>query len=153
MPVDPPTLVHLPSLPPLLEPPRLGPDPRQRRFAAILAGLANSLGDAIELSTSNIAAGYPAAAVDLGRLKFELERGLERFDMALVRARWDVDVRDWLTRCIFAWVQRVRSLHLAPGELGVAVRFETQDDVGYYDYGFDAMPGRRDGDGSNPASA
>ena len=92
----PPGLVHFPPLPPLPEPRRVGDDPRQRTMQRVTANLSRLLADEMRLQTANTTTGFFASAVDLGRLKTALEDGLQRFDIDTIRARWEVDVRDWI---------------------------------------------------------
>jgi hypothetical protein len=40
------------------------------------------------------------------------------------------------------WVQRYKKLHIERRENDIRVELETQDDRGYYSYGFD-VPGRK----------
>jgi hypothetical protein len=118
-------------------------DPRQRHLPSIGARLSDALGDAMHIQTNNTTTGFHAAAVDLGRLKSELERGIQRLDMDAVRGRWTADIRAWMTRLVFSWVQRAKELNFDLRERGIHLRIETQDDAGYYHYAFDVMPGRK----------
>lgn len=138
----PPGLVHFPPLPPLPEPPRTGDDPRQRTLQRITGNLSRSLGDEMHLQTANTTTGFFASAVDLGRLRAAIENGLQRFDIDTLRARWEIDVRDWIGDLLPRWVQRVKELNLELCERGIHLRVHTQDDLGYYEYGFDVFPGR-----------
>lgn len=138
----PPGLVHFPPLPPLPEPPRVGDDPRQRTMQRVTANLSRLLADEMRLQTANTTTGFFASAVDLGRLKTALEDGLQRFDIDTIRARWEVDVRDWIADLVARWVQRVKQLSFDLRELGVHLHVHTQDDLGYYEYRFDVFPGR-----------
>lgn len=140
----PPEVVHFPPLPPLPGPPRLPPDPRQRFLPNFAARLSEALGDEIHLQANNTSTGFPASAVDLGRLKSELEHGLQRFDMNIIRERWSIDVRVWMTRLVFSWVQRGKELNYDLRERGVRMRLVTRDDLGEYEYSFDVFPGRVD---------
>jgi hypothetical protein len=135
-------LVHFPPLPPLPDPPQTGADPRQRRMQHVTANLAGLIGDGMQLATANTRTGFFAAAVDLGRLRAALEEGLQRFDIDVLRARWDIDVRDWMAALVMRWVQRVKELNFDLRERGVSLRVHTQDDLGYYEYVFDIFPGR-----------
>lgn len=137
-------MVHFPPLPPLPEPPELPADPRQRSLPSFAAQLSDALGDSTHFRTANTTSGFHAAAVDLGRLKAAMERGIQRLDMETIRSRWDADVRAWLTRLLLTWVQRAKEASFDLRELGIHVRFETQDDAGYYQYAFDVMPGRKE---------
>lgn len=119
------------------------PDPRQRFLPNLAARLSEALGDEMHLQASNTSTGFFASAVDLGRLKLALEEGLQRFDIDIIRARWTVDVRAWMTRLVFSWVQRGKELHYDLGERGVHLRLVTRDDLGEYEYAFDVFPGRQ----------
>lgn len=141
-PPTPSEVVHFPPLPPLPEPPRPGADPRQRSLQHVASGLAGLLGDGVHLQTANTSTGFFASAVDLGRLKAALEDGLRRFDIDALRARWDVDVREWTADLLSTWVQRVKQIGLDLRERGVRLHVHTQDDLGYYEYVFDVFPGR-----------
>lgn len=148
MPGDP--IVHFPPLPPIPEPPRVGVDPRQRNLQRITGNLTGLLGGDVHIQSANTTVGFFASAVDLGRLKTVLEGGLQRFDIDTIRARWDVDIRDWIGDLVAGWVQRVKELNFDLRETGVHLRVRTQDDLGYYDYGFDIFPGRRPREAPTP---
>jgi hypothetical protein len=137
------TVVRLPRLPRVPEPPQSGMDVRQSQFRRIVGNLGAAIGGHVALSTANVQSGYPASAPDVGRLKDALERGLARFDMVQVRARWDDDVFDWLRLSVKAWVQRCKMLQIRPRRNGIQIRLLTQDDHGYYRYEFDVFPGKR----------
>jgi hypothetical protein len=47
-----------------------------------------------------------------------------------------------MLRLLRAWVQRYKHAKIRRREQGVRVEFETQDDHGYYVYGFDVFPGQ-----------
>jgi hypothetical protein len=94
------------------------------------------------LAVANTQVGFPASAVDLGRLKDALETGLAAFDMRELRRRWRVDLGDWTRRLILAWTQRCKLLKMRVRARGISVEIETQDDAGYYTYSFDVFPGR-----------
>ena len=100
------------------------------------------MGSDMEIATANTSRGFPAAAVDLGRLQEELEAGLRRLDMKQVRARWGEDVSTWMVRLLMTWVQRCKMVRFRLRRQGINVRLETQDDRGYYRYEFDVFPGR-----------
>lgn len=152
-PPTPSEVVHFPPLPPLPEPPRPGADPRQRSLQHVASGLSGLLGDGVHLQTANTSTGFFASAVDLGRLKAALEDGLRRFDIDALRARWDVDVRDWTADLVSTWVQRVKQLGLDLRERGVRLHVHTQDDLGYYEYVFDVFPGRAPRDAASSPSS
>ncbi len=90
----------------------------------------------------NFATGFHAASVDIGRLQTVLGRGIARLDGAQVEARWD-EIHSWMGRVVRAWVQRCKTLRIKRLEKGVRVEIETQDDHGYYSYGFDVFPNRK----------
>ena len=92
---------------------------------------------------TNLATGFRASAVDVGRVKAIVEAGIAAFDMHQVKARWKRDVRAWMVGTVRAWVQRCKLIRLRPREAGIRVELQTQDDEGYYDYGFDVFPRRR----------
>ena len=69
-------------------------------------------------------------------------RGIARLDMRQVEARWD-EVREWMRGVLRTWVQRYKMLNIERHENGIRVEIETQDDCGYYLYGFDVFPGRK----------
>lgn len=82
-------------------------------------------------TAANTGQGFPASAVDLGRLKTVLEVGLQQLDMRQVRERWSEDVFVWLCSAVRAWVQRCKAMTMRPRRDGIHVRLETQDDHGY----------------------
>lgn len=108
----------------------------------ITANLSSLVGDEMRLQTANTADGFFASAVDLGRLKKAIEDGLQRFDIDTLRARWEIDVRDWIAGLVARWVQRVKQMNIDLRERGVHLHVHTQDDLGYYEYRFDIFPGR-----------
>jgi hypothetical protein len=61
--------------------------------------------------------------------------------MTQVKGRWD-EIRQWFLHVLRAWVQRYKSVKIEPRADGIRVEIETQDDHGYYHYGFDVFPGR-----------
>jgi hypothetical protein len=109
----------------------------------LAGGLVGAAGDEFRFSVANTESGYPASALDLGRLQEALGSGLAAFDMDRIRERWDVDVFQWLRRTIFRWVQRCKLLTLKPEEDWVRIEIETKDDLGYYEYAFHVFPGRK----------
>jgi hypothetical protein len=136
-------VVRFPPLPRVPIPPGGRRDPRQTRLAAVVESLSRALGDDAHVGTANFTSGFAASAVDLGRLKDLLEGGIARLDMGQVRARWKADVFEWMRRTIRLWVQRCKLLRFRLRDEGIRVEIETQDDAGYYTYGFDVFPGRR----------
>lgn len=138
-------VVPFPPVPPRPEPPHLPPDERQAQFRRIAGAIANAAGEDLRVAVANTVSGFPASAVDVGRLKTALESGVAGFSMRLVRQRWNVDVADWLGGTILSWVQRCKTLSMDKRDHGVHVEIETQDDLGYYTYAFDVFPGRESG--------
>ncbi|TKC99122.1 hypothetical protein [Polyangium fumosum] len=137
-------VVRFPPLPRLPPPPRFPQDPRQRQTSRILGGIARAVSNEMVVSGPNLVKGFPASAVDLGRLKTALERGVHRLDAEQVAERWD-EVFAWMCRVVGAWVQRSKMLRIVQCEGGIRVEIQTQDDHGYYDYAFDVFPGRTTG--------
>ncbi len=135
-------VVLFPPLPPLPAPPRVGPDPRQRTFEAIVGAMAGPLSRRGRVGVANVARGFPASAVDLGAIQTALQRGVARLDMKQVRARWSADLFAWMRRVVLTWVQRCKLLQFRLRPRGIHVRMETQDDDGYYCYAFDVFPGK-----------
>jgi len=136
-------VVRFPPLPTRPEAPRFPPDERQGRFERIAGRLGEQIGDEMELKAANTARGFPASAVDLGRLKEALESALGGFDMTLIRERWDADLSAWMAATVMEWVQRCKTFRFDRRAEGIHVEVETQDDHGYYHYAFDIFPGRK----------
>jgi len=134
-------VARFPPLPRLPPPPRFPQDPRQQQTRRILGGIARAAQSQLVLAGPNLVKGFPASAVDLGRLKTALERGVHRLDAEQVAERWD-EVFAWMRRLIAAWVQRYKMLKIVQRGGGIRVEIQTQDDHGYYDYAFDVFPGR-----------
>ena len=78
----------------------------------------------------------------MGRLQSTIERGLSRFDEAQLEARWDESF-GWLRGVARTWVQRCKPMRFERRKTGIRIELQTQDDLGYYEYGFDAFPGRQ----------
>jgi hypothetical protein len=133
----------MPRLPP---PPRFPPDARQAGAERILGSIARLAATTMGVAGPRFTHGFPASAVDLGRLQTALERGLKRFDAAQVEARWQ-EIFRWIVLVIGAWVQRYKELKIERHEQGIRVEMKTQDDLGYYDYAFDVFPRRGRGSG------
>lgn len=112
-------------------------------FRRIAGAIVDAAGQDFGVGIANTVSGFPASAVDVGRLKTALESGIAGFSMDLVRQRWDEDVARWLGGTVLSWVQRCKSLRLDKRDNGLRVEIEAQDDLGYYTYGFDVFPGRR----------
>jgi len=90
----------------------------------------------------NLTHGMAAARVDLARLQELLEGIMADLTVAEMTARWDDDVREALQDALLEWVQRVDAFELEAHESGARVSIQTQDDFGYYQFAFDAFPGR-----------
>jgi hypothetical protein len=132
-------VVPFPPLPPVPRAPRFPVDVRQARTTRILGRLVGVAEGSMRLAGPNFTTGFHASAVDLGRLQAALARGIARLDGAQVEARWD-EVFGWMMRVLRAWVQRYKSVRIKRDESGIRVEIETQDDHGYYSYGFDVFP-------------
>jgi hypothetical protein len=134
-------VIAFPPLPVIPRPPRLPSDPRQRRAAHVVGAIAAMAHPSMRLTGPNFASGFDAAAVDVGRLQTALGRGISHFDMRQIEARWN-DVRAWMLEVLRVWVQRCQRIRIERRESGVRIELETQDDRGYYSYGFDVFPGK-----------
>ena len=80
--------------------------------------------------------------MNLARLQGLLEGVIVNFEMAELSDRWDDDVQAALQDVVLEWVQRVDAFDMQLHESGVSISLQTQDDYGYYQYGFDVFPGR-----------
>lgn len=128
------------ALPPIPEPPSFGPDPRQETFYRIVGRFTSALaGVEGEIRAAATSTGYPASAVDLGRLQSEIERALDGWSRHEIRARWRAEVFPWISSLTRAWVQRRSLLTLKRTRLGIRVLLDTKDDRGYYHYVFEAI--------------
>jgi hypothetical protein len=134
-------VVPFPPLPPVPRAPRLPIDPRQTRASHVIGALARVAEGTMRLSGPNFTTGFHASAVDLGRLQAALARGVARLDETQVEARWD-EIFAWMLRVLRSWVQRYKHARIERREAGIRVEIETQDDHGYYSYGFDVFPGK-----------
>jgi hypothetical protein len=76
--------------------------------------------------------GFPASAVDLGRLQTEIERAFAGWSSEEIRSRWRSDVFPWVSQFTRTWVQRRSVLH-------VRIGLDTKDDRGYYHYVFEVL--------------
>lgn len=132
-------VVPFPPLPPIPRAPRLPVDIRQTRTMRILGALAGMAEGSMRVAGPTFTTGFHASAVDLGRLQAALARGVARLDGAQIEARWD-EVFGWMMQVLRAWVQRYKSVRIKPGKAGIRVEMTTQDDHGYYFYGFDVFP-------------
>lgn len=141
MPSD--VLIRFPPLPEMPEPPVVGPDPRQTSFRGIIGALTDALADATreygQVSVANLATGYHASAPAIGVIKTAHEQALAHFDMRIAQDRWGEDLRRWLSTSLFRWIQRTKQITTELRKNGIAVEIETQDDHGYYRFGFDIM--------------
>ena len=114
-------------------PPRLGADSRQAGSAQLIGRISELVTGHAEGRGPNLTTGYHASAVDIGKVQRALEDGLRRFDDTALEARWSV---------LRAWIQRVKMMRVERAGGGIRVELETQDDLGYYTYGFDVFPRR-----------
>lgn len=129
----------VPAVPP---PPRLGVDTRQASSAKLLGRISALVAPSAEVGGPNLTTGYHASAVDIGKLQGVLEDGLRRFDDAAVEVRWSDELAPWIRTVLRAWIQRVKMMRVELAGEGIRVELETQDDLGYYSYGFDIFPRR-----------
>lgn len=135
------TVARFPPMPRIPVAPRLPTDTRQARTMRILGAVASAVETKMHLAGPNFATGFHASAVDLGQLQTVLAKGVARFDAAQVEERWD-EIFEWMMRVLRTWVQRYKRAKIERREKGIRVELETQDDRGYYSYGFDVFPGR-----------
>jgi hypothetical protein len=133
-------VVPFPPLSPVPRAPRFPTDKRQSSAARVIAVLADIAKTDMRLTGPNLTTGFHASGVDLGRLQTALARGTARLDLMQIANRWD-EVRAWMHDVLRAWVQRYKALHIELRESGIRLEFETQDDHGYYSYGFDIFAG------------
>jgi hypothetical protein len=131
-------VAQFPPVPRIPAPPLLPEDTRQSQAARIIGAVAKVAQTSMKVGGPNLAKGFHASAVDLGRLQETLERGLARFDHAQIEARWP-EVLGWIQHVIAAWVQRYKHLKIERGERGISIDIQTQDDLGYYRYAFDVF--------------
>jgi len=131
-----------PPIPRLPKGPQLPADPRQSGSSHIISTIANVARAGMLVSGPNLSTGFHASAVDVGRIQATLEHGLRRFDDDQVEQRWE-EIFDWIRRVLRAWVQRCKSMRIERRQTGIRIELETQDDLGYYEYGFDVLPRRR----------
>ncbi|MBI5533729.1 MAG: hypothetical protein HY898_13495 [Deltaproteobacteria bacterium] len=95
----------------------------------------------MQVAGPNLVHGFHASAVHLGSLQSALARGIARLDRIQVKERWD-EIFEWMQHLIRTWVQRCKMMRVKRRATGIRVELETQDDYGYYTYGFDVFPGR-----------
>jgi hypothetical protein len=134
-------VIHFPPLPRIPTPPRFPPDARQQQTGKIINNIAQALKNQATIVGPNLVDGFPASAVDLGRLQEVLEQGLQRLEWTQIAERWD-EVQEWMSRLLQGWVQRNKMVKFDRRENGIAIELQTQDDWGYYRYVFDIFPGR-----------
>lgn len=131
-----------PPLPPIPPPPKLPADGRQSAVKRIVGALTDFAEGDMGVAGPNLSTGFYASAVDVGRLQAELTQGISRLTAAQFEQRWE-EVFDWIRRMLRTWVQRCKQMKIERREGGIRIELETQDDHGYYKYGFDAFPGKR----------
>ena len=134
----PPSKIELRSVP---EAPRYD-DPRQdlgRRTLGKGTAQRGRRGGSVSYNLTN---GMPASGLNLGKLQGLLEDVVADFEFDELSARWQVDVHDFLQDVLLDWVQRLDAFEMVLHESGVSISLQTQDDYGYYQYGFDVFPGR-----------
>lgn len=131
-----------PPIPRLPKAPQFSADPRQSSTAQVIGATSGIARGTMHVRRPNLATGFHASAVELGRLQSVLEHGLARFDDGQLEARWD-EVFDWIRSVVRSWVQRCKKMHIERRELGIRIELETQDDLGHYEYGFDVFPRRK----------
>jgi hypothetical protein len=135
-------VVRFPPLPPIPIRPAQPGDERQQTLHRIVGVIVDGLPEEGNVGMINTVAGFRASAVDLGALQNMIEDGLGRLDMNQIRERREDDVRRWLIELLRSWVQRCKFMHFDLAEKGIHIKIQTQDDRGYYEYEFDAFPGR-----------
>jgi hypothetical protein len=117
-------------------------DPRQDLGRRTLGKGTAQLGRRSGSVMYNLTTGMAASAVNLAQLQSLLEGVIVKFEVAELTARWDNDIQAALQDVVLEWVQRVDAFDMQIHESGVSVSIQTQDDYGYYQYGFDVFPGR-----------
>jgi hypothetical protein len=136
-----PEVTPFPPLPRPPKAPRLPADPRQSSSAHTIGAIAGIAESEMHVSGPNLPTGFYASGVDVGRLQTALEHGLARFDETQLETRWD-EIFDWIRRVARTWVQRCKQMRIERRQAGIRIELETQDDLGYYEYGFDVFPRR-----------
>ncbi|HEU4369959.1 MAG TPA: hypothetical protein VFV05_17180 [Methylomirabilota bacterium] len=96
-----------------------------------------------EVQVAATSTGFPASAVDLGRLQSEMEGALAGWSSKDVRSRWRDEVFPWISRFTRAWVQRRSILTAKRTRSGIRIVLDTKDDRGYYHYVFEVFLNRR----------
>ncbi|HCH61820.1 MAG TPA: hypothetical protein DFR83_03370 [Deltaproteobacteria bacterium] len=117
-------------------------DPRQDLGRRTLGKGTAQLGRRGSSVMYNLATGMAASAVNLGKLQSLLEGVICELEMPELSERWDDEVRGALQDAVLEWVQRVDAFELEVHDSGVSISLQTQDDYGFYQYGFDVFPGR-----------
>jgi hypothetical protein len=133
------SVARFPPLPAIPPAPQQPPDERQAKAVQVIGGLASAVETEMQVAGPNLTTGYYASSVDLGRLQAELGKGVARLTAAQLEERWD-EVFSWMRRLLRSWVQRCKLVKIERQELGIRVELETQDDHGYYKYGFGVFP-------------
>ena len=132
------------ELPAVPDPPSFGPDPRQEMFYTVIGRLVPALSHPeSEVRVAATSTGFPASAVDLGRLQTEIERAFAGWSSKEIRSRWRSDVFPWISRFTRTWVQRRSVLHAKPIRSGIRIGLDTKDDRGYYHYVFEVLRNQR----------
>lgn len=134
-------MTPFPPLPRLPKAPRPPADPRQSGSAHTIGAIGGIARGEMHISGPNLSTGFYASAVDIGRLQAALEHGLARFDETQLETRWS-EIFDWIRRVARTWVQRCKGMRIERRQMGIRIELETQDDLGYYEYGFDVLPRR-----------
>lgn len=81
--------------------------------------------------------GFPASAVDLGRLQSEMERAFAGWSANEIRSRWREEVFLWIAEFTRRWVQRRSMARITRTRFGFRIVLDTKDDHGYYHYVFE----------------
>ena len=79
----------------------------------------------------------------MGQLQQMIDDAISTWTMDMVRDRWKADLFEWLHQLLRGWVQRCKHMQFDIEGKGIGIHLETQDDRGYYNYDFDAFPGRQ----------
>lgn len=135
-------VVRFPPLPPMPIPP-LGPlDERQATFRRIIGNITGELFQQEGEAVVSTVTGFRASAVDVGQLQQMINDAISTWTMEMVRDRWEADLFEWLHQLLSGWVQRCKHMRFEIDGKGIGIHLETQDDRGYYNYEFDAFPGK-----------
>jgi len=137
-------VVRFPPLPPVPIPPSGPLDERQNTFRRIIGNITGELFQQDgEVGVVSMVTGYRASAVDVGQLQQMIDDAISTWTMDMVRDRWKADLFEWLHQLLRGWVQRCKHMQFDIEGKGIGIHLETQDDRGYYNYDFDAFPGRQ----------